>query len=251
MTALLQTTDLTVRFGGLVAVDHLSLEIHAGELVGLIGPNGSGKTTFINAVTGFVPSTGTVTFDGDDVTGWAPHRIANRGLTRTWQTLELFDDLSIRVNLEVAAEQLTFLGAVRDYYGRGSEADERVDEALAVLNLTDIQHRMPSDLSQGNRKLVGVARALVGDVKLVLLDEPAAGLDREETTWLGGQLRDVVESGISGMLIDHDMGLVLSVCDRIYVINYGGLIAVGTPEEIRAHPEVRKAYLGVSGGGEG
>jgi len=250
MTCLLRTTDLNVRFGGLVAVDDLCIEIHEGELVGLIGPNGSGKTTFINAVTGFVPSSGKVQFNGEEIAGKAPHQIANRGLTRTWQTLELFDDLSIRVNLEVAAEHLTVGGAISDYYGRSSRVYERVDEALETLGLTDLQDRHPGNLSQGNRKLVGIARALVGDVKLVLLDEPAAGLDREETTWLGRQLREVVETGIAGMLIDHDMGLVLSVCDRIYVINFGGLIASGSPAEIRAHPEVRKAYLGVSGGGE-
>jgi branched-chain amino acid transport system ATP-binding protein len=248
--AVLETTGLTVRFGGLLAVSSVDLDCRRGELTGLIGPNGAGKTTFIDAITGFLPrnASGQVVLDGSDVSGWAPHRLAQAGLCRTWQSLELFDDITVRANLDVASRPLTFVNGLADYF-TGSQGDERVDEVLNTLNLSGVADRRPNELSQGQRKLVGVGRALVADARLLLLDEPAAGLDRRETVWLGTQLRRIVDAGTPVLLVDHDMGLVLSVCDRIHVLEFGQLIATGTPEEIRTSDEVIAAYLGGSGGG--
>ena len=250
MSALLQTTDLTVQFGGLKACNEISLDVQEGELLGLIGPNGAGKTTFINAITGFVTSTGTAEFDDGSIAGLAPHKIAHRGLTRTWQSLELFDDITVRANLEVAATRLTPSVAIRDYFGRSQRIAERVDLTVEKMEMESIIDAHPHDLSMGYRKLVGVARALVADTKLVLLDEPAAGLDRTETLWLAEKLREVIDLGISVLLVDHDMSLVLNVCDRIHVIDFGKTIAVGAPEDIRTNEAVIGAYLGATGGEE-
>ena len=249
--AVLETENLTVRFGGVVAVDQVSLDCRPGELTGLIGPNGAGKTTFIDAVTGFLPgrTTGRVRFRGRDLTGMAPHRIAWAGLTRTWQSLELFDDISVRSNLDVASRRLTPRGAVSDYV-LGSPAPESVSEVMELLGLGDVADRQPTELSQGRRKLVGVGRALVAGAALVMLDEPAAGLDRAETVWLGDRLRSLVEAGYDMLLVDHDMSLVLRVCDRIHVLELGSLIATGAPAEIRDDPTVVAAYLGSHGRGD-
>ena len=250
MTALLQTTDLTVQFGGLKACNDISLDVQRGELLGLIGPNGAGKTTFINAITGFVPHSGSVMFEGDEISGLPPHRVAHKGLTRTWQSLELFDDISVRANLDVAATRLTPGVAIKDYFGRSQRIAERVDATIDALEMHEIEYAQPNDLSMGYRKLVGVARALVADTELVLLDEPAAGLDRSETEWLAQKLREIIDFGISVLLVDHDMGLVLNVCDRIHVIDFGKTIAVGAPAEIRNDDAVIAAYLGSTGGQE-
>lgn len=250
MKTVLHTESLTVSFGGLKACNEISLDVYEGELLGLIGPNGAGKTTFINAVTGFVPWSGEIQFDGDSLKGLAPHRIAHRGLSRTWQSLELFGDISVRANLEVAATKLTPTLAVRDYFGSSQRVTERVDETIAALEMESIVDELPDDLSMGYRKLVGVARALVAQTQLVLLDEPAAGLDRTETTWLAEKLRQVIDYGISILLVDHDMGLVLNVSDRIHVIDFGKTIAVGSPADIRDNAAVIGAYLGTGGGDE-
>jgi len=250
VTALLQTTDLTVQFGGLKACNDISLDVQRGELLGLIGPNGAGKTTFINAITGFVPHSGSVMFEGDEISGLPPHRVAHKGLTRTWQSLELFDDISVRANLDVAATRLTPGVAIKDYFGRSQRIAERVDATIDALEMHEIEYAQPNDLSMGYRKLVGVARALVADTELVLLDEPAAGLDRSETEWLAQKLREIIDFGISVLLVDHDMGLVLNVCDRIHVIDFGKTIAVGAPAEIRNDDAVIAAYLGSTGGQE-
>jgi branched-chain amino acid transport system ATP-binding protein len=250
VTALLQTTDLTVQFGGLKACNEISLDVQRGELLGLIGPNGAGKTTFINAITGFVPHSGSVMFEGDEISGLPPHRVAHKGLTRTWQSLELFDDISVRANLDVAATRLTPAVAIKDYFGRSQRIAERVDATIDALEMHEIEYAQPNDLSMGYRKLVGVARALVADTELVLLDEPAAGLDRSETEWLAQKLREIIDFGISVLLVDHDMGLVLNVCDRIHVIDFGKTIAVGAPAEIRNDDAVIAAYLGSTGGQE-
>ncbi|MDG2261620.1 MAG: ATP-binding cassette domain-containing protein [Actinomycetota bacterium] len=246
----LATDELTVRFGGLVAVDAVTLGCRRGELTGLIGPNGAGKTTFIDAVTGFLPNnaSGSVRLEGHEVFGRPPHRLSNDGLTRTWQTLELFDDISVRSNLEVGRRRLTFFGALRDYF-KPEHGDERVAEVLELLGLTDVADSYPTELSQGQRKLVGVGRALASEsTKILLLDEPAAGLDRSETEWFGAQLRRLVDEGYTMLLIDHDMGLVLNVCDTIHMLVFGKLRASGTPEEMRSNVEVISAYLGHGGG---
>ena len=246
----LRTEGLTVRFGGLLAVNNVSLSCERGQLTGLIGPNGAGKTTFIDAVTGFLPNnaSGVVELDGTDVFGRAPHHLAHEGLTRTWQTLELFDDISVRANLDVAAQKLSMRAAVRDFF-RPHARHDRVDEVLDLLEMHEIADRQPRELSQGQRKMVGVGRALVADsAKILLLDEPAAGLDKAETEWFGDQLRRLVEQGYTMLLIDHDMGLVLRVCDHIHMLVFGELITSGSPEDMRNDPEVIAAYLGHSGG---
>jgi branched-chain amino acid transport system ATP-binding protein len=236
--ALLDITDLRVSFGGLRAVNDVSMKIEEGKLVGLIGPNGAGKTTFIDAITGFVPSKGKTIFDGRDLAGLVAHERARVGLARTWQSLELFDDLTVSENLAVAAER----SSVKDFILAGSGAP--VEEALRRLDITELSGRRPDELSQGQRKLVGVARALAARPRLMLMDEPAAGLDTTESRELGSRLRSIVDDGTTIFLIDHDMGLVLRVCDYIYVLEFGRLIAEGTPAEVRANERVITAYLG-------
>lgn len=249
---LLDTTDLTVTYGGLNANDKVNLQCEAGVVTGLIGPNGAGKTTFIDAVTGFTtPSSGTVRFDGHDLSTKSPDERAHLGLSRTFQSLELFEDLSVRDNLMVAAERPKWWSFMQDILlpERGEiPYREQVDWALSIMNLHDLSEALPSDLSHGQRKLVGVARALAAKPQLVLLDEPAAGLDTAESQLLGSHLRDLLDENISVFLIDHDMGLVLNVCDYIYVLDFGKIIAQGTPTEVRANPAVIAAYLGETAG---
>ena len=245
MTAVLEASKISVSFGSVQALVDVDLEVPPGKLVGLIGPNGAGKTTFIDAVTGFVPATGTVVLNGRDISAEPPHVRSHLGLARTWQTLELFDDLSVQENCVVASRRPSTRGTLAQIVlGRRQPTRTAVDEAIRILELEELAGRMPSELPQGKRKLVGVARALAGQSKLILLDEPASGLDTNESFDLGRRLRRVVDEGVAMLLVDHDMALVLNVCDYVYVIDFGRVLAHGAPAEVRSNEKVLAAYLG-------
>ena len=244
MTAVLSTSGVSVSFGGVRALVDADLEVREGQLVGLIGPNGAGKTTFIDAISGFVPCRGRVELDGRDLSSLPPHARARLGLARTWQSIELFDDLTVRENLAVASHRPSVWVTVKETLGKPFAGAAVIDTALALLGLEAMADAMPSDLSQGQRKLIGVARALAAEPRLICLDEPAAGLDTHESEELGRRLREVVDSGTPMLLVDHDMGLVLSISDYVVVLEFGKVIAHGPPEAVRRDPRVVTAYLG-------
>ena len=244
MSAVLATTGLSVRFGGVHAVEQVELAAEDGQLVGLIGPNGAGKTTFVDAITGYVRYTGRVELDGRDLAGMPPHVRARLGLARTWQSTELFDDLTVLENLTVAAERPSVLSLAAELVGRRARPAESPADALGLLDLGSLADAMPSELTQGQRKLVGVARAIAMEPRLLCLDEPAAGLDTRESEDLGQRLRQIADAGTTTLLIDHDMGLVLTICDRIVVLEFGKVIAAGPPDEVRRNEQVVRAYLG-------
>ncbi|ORM32153.1 branched-chain amino acid ABC transporter permease/ATP-binding protein [Williamsia sp. 1135] len=229
---LLAISGVGVRYGTVAAVSDVSFEVFEGEIVGLIGPNGAGKTTLIDAISGFADADGTVTLGGQSLDGVSPHQRSRRGLGRTFQDVELYDDLSVHENVTVGARG-------------GASGSAGVDAVLERLGLGGVADVTVASLSQGQRQLVSVARVLAGNPSLALLDEPAAGLDSTESRWLGARLRAVRDTGVTMLLVDHDMELVLSVCDRIIVLDLGKVIATGTPEVIRADEEVIRAYLGV------
>jgi ABC-type branched-subunit amino acid transport system ATPase component len=244
MTPVLRATGISVSFGGVHAVVGVDLEVGEGRLVGLIGPNGAGKTTFIDAVTGFVRCTGRVELDGQDLTRLPPHARAQHGLTRTWQSVELFDDLSVRENLLVASQRASVRRTLQEIVSVPDAGSAEIDATLELLGLDAIADELPTELSQGRRKLVGIARALVAKPRLVCLDEPAAGLDTRESAKLGSQLRGLADAGQAMLLVDHDMGLVLGICDEVVVLEFGKVIARGTPDAVRRDAQVTAAYLG-------
>ncbi len=223
---------VSVSYGGVRALVDVDLEVEEGQLVGLIGPNGAGKTTFIDAITGIVRSRGRVELDGQDLTSLPSHARARRGLTRTWQSIELFDDLTVRENLTVLAPR------------RGQPSPRTPEDALAMFGLESLADAMPTEVSQVQRKLVGLARALAAGPRVLCLDEPAAGLDVTESEELGRRLRQIVDGGIPVLLVDHDMGLVLGISDHVVVLEFGKVIATGDPEAVRRDPQVVAAYLG-------
>ncbi len=230
----LEATDVSVRYGGVVAVDGVTISVRQGTIVGLIGPNGAGKTTLLDALSAFAPSTGSVSLVGSDITNRSPFRRVRAGLGRTFQHAELYEDLSVTENV------VTGQAAAQ---GRSSRS---VEEVLELLDLADVAQSPVRELSQGRRQLVSIARALVGNPEVLLLDEPAGGLDSHESQWLGLRLRAIRDSGVTILLIDHDMHLVLNLCDAIYVLNFGKVIAHGTAAEIRADRTVAEAYLGAT-----
>ena len=242
---LLSVTDLTVRHGGLVALDHVSMDVTEGSIVGLIGPNGAGKTTFIDALSGFTATVdGRVLLDGHRIDGLSPHLRARLGLVRTFQSLELFEDLTVTENLFTALDRPSAWSLFVDAVRPRRRDDRDVTEVLELLGIADAASRRPGELSNGQRHLAALGRALVARPRLLLLDEPAAGLDPSETSALNDVLRTLPGRGTTVLLVEHDMAVVLEVCDRVDVIDFGGLIASGTPAEIRADERVIAAYLG-------
>jgi branched-chain amino acid transport system ATP-binding protein len=239
--SVLSAQGLTVRFGGHLAVNHVDVDVAAGTITGLIGPNGAGKTTIFNALCGMQELTnGRIRLDGSDITALPTHKRARLGLARTFQRLELFGSLTTRENLQVAAEHRA-KGSDRD-----GDSARRVADAIDYVGLTAIADRRADTLSTGQARLVELARALVTQPRVLLLDEPASGLDASETRDLTEILRGLAESGVAILLVEHDMPLVMSTCSVVHVIDFGSLLAVGSPEEIRSNQAVLDAYLGTS-----
>ena len=248
MTPVLAARGISVRYGGVQALSDVSLEVPEGTIVGLIGPNGAGKTTFVDALTGFAPCEGRVEIAGEDVTRLKPHARARRGLGRTWQAVELFDDLTVGENVAVAIGTPSPWATAKQLFVRPKLETERIGEALDSVGIGHLFDAMPAELSEGQRKLVGIARAFAGSPRVVCLDEPAAGLDTAETHELGLQLRSLTTGGMPMLLIDHDIGFVFGTCDHVVVVEFGKVIAQGTPHEIYGDERVIEAYLGSSAG---
>jgi ABC-type branched-subunit amino acid transport system ATPase component len=237
---LLTVSGVGVRYGGVVANEDVSFEVYPGEIVGLIGPNGAGKTTLLDAVSGYTRATGSVSLGGRKMDTLKPFKRSRDGMGRTFQGIELYDDLSARENVEAGTM------AARSGRTDGEDSAAVLERYFTILGLQAVADNPVKQLSVGQRQLVSVARALAGRPDLVLLDEPAAGLDVTESRWLGQRLRAIRDAGTTIVMVDHDMGLVLDICDRIVVLNLGKVIAVGTPAEIERNDEVKRAYLGTT-----
>jgi branched-chain amino acid transport system ATP-binding protein len=248
----LVASGITVRFGGLVAVDDVSIEADRGEVVGVIGPNWAGKTTLFGAVSGTLrPDQGTVHLEGRDVTAWPSHRRARAGLGRTFQRLEVFGSMSVRENLAYATEAAA-LGAspLRLLQRTKHQHPDLVEATLERLGLREVADERAGDLPPGLARLVELGRVLCARPSMLLLDEPSSGLDVSETAALAGHVVEAVRStGIGVVLIEHDMSMVLGICERLYVLDFGACIASGPTAEVAHLPEVREAYLGTTHGG--
>ncbi|MEI8392509.1 MAG: ABC transporter ATP-binding protein [Actinomycetes bacterium] len=232
--ALLEIREVMVRFGGVMAVGGVDLDVEAGQITGLIGPNGAGKTTLFNVISGMQdPTAGMVSVNGVDISHESPHRRAKRGLARTFQRLELFASLTVRDNVRVAAELASL-----------TNIDSTVNRLLEKVGVSDLADKTAGELPTGSARLVEIARALATGPQLLLLDEPASGLDESESDRLGTLLGELTAEGLGVLLVEHDMSLVMRVCDSIYVLDLGMIIAHGTPEYIQHDPQVLQAYLG-------
>ncbi len=248
---LLEISHLTKTFGGLVAVNDVSIRVEQGTIVGLIGPNGAGKTTVFNLITGnYKPDTGTVRFNNQDITGQLPHRIVTSGIARTFQSIRLFQSMSVLENVLAGCHcrmKSGLLSALLHTPGQRAEERDALQRAmyeLAFVGLADQYNNQAKNLSYGKQRLLEIARALASSPRFIILDEPAGGMNDQETIELISLIRSIRDRGITVLLIEHDMGLVMKVCEQLIVLEYGAVIAQGAPETIKADPRVIEAYLG-------
>lgn len=254
--SLLKVSGLTKNFGGLCAVSNVSMEIHEKELIGLIGPNGAGKTTFFNLLTGvYTPSEGKIELSVDgktkEIGGLKPYVVTRMGLARTFQNIRLFKELTVLDNVKIAMHKNIKYGTVQaifrtpSFYKEEARIDEKAKELLKVMNLYDKRKELSKNLPYGEQRKLEIARALATEPKILFLDEPAAGMNPQETTELTTLIHEIKEQfDLTIVLIEHDMSLVMTICERIYVLDYGSCIANGFPEEIKQNKRVIKAYLG-------
>jgi len=237
---------MAVAFGAVRAVDGVDLYVEPGEVVGVVGANGAGKTTLIDAITGFVPSNGTVDLGGEELSTLAAHKRASAGLARSWQSLELIEDLSVLDNLRAASDSIRWWSVLVDIvWWRRSKQTAAVGRAIQALGLAGVLWQMPRELTTGKRKLVALARAIVSEPSVLLLDEPCSGLDEHERDEVGEVIRSLAESwGMGVLLVEHDVHLVRRVSDRIVVLDFGKVIAQGAPDSVLSDPKVTSAFLG-------
>jgi branched-chain amino acid transport system ATP-binding protein len=252
MPAVFEADNLSVQFGGIRAVDSVSFAVEPGEVFSIIGPNGAGKTTIFNLISRiYQPTSGRLVLHGTDITRVPPHRVAGLGIARTFQNIELFSNASVLQNLLIGCHahvqagilsQLLFLPAARrdELVHR-----ERAEDVIAFLGLQRYRHTLIGSLPYGVRKVVELGRALCTEPKLLLLDEPSSGLNVEETEGMGYWIEDIQKDlGITVIMVEHDMSLVSAVSNRVMALNYGRVMAIGTPREVQTHPEVVRAYIG-------
>lgn len=248
---MLSVKNVTIKFGGLTAVNNVSMEIRPNSITGLIGPNGAGKTTFFNIISGvYTPDDGTIELDGKNIGGLQPYRIMKEGMARTYQVINLFREMSALENVMVGMHSKLKSGFFSSVFRtksqrlEESEVRERAMKWLAFVDLEDRADDKSGSLSYGAQRRLEIARALASEPKIILLDEPAAGMNSSEKIELNALLKKIVDKGIAILIIEHDMKLMMGVTDYIYVLNYGKKIAEGKPEEIQKNPEVIAAYLG-------
>ncbi|OXS29269.1 MAG: ABC transporter ATP-binding protein [Desulfovibrio sp. MES5] len=250
--SLLRLQELTKIFGGLVAVNDLTFSVEAGSVVGLIGPNGAGKTTVFNCITGnYTPEKGRIFFDGEPVAGLRPHKVVELGIARTFQSIRLFGKLSVLENVlagrhcRMKSGMLSCMLHLPWQRREEREAVARCMEELRFVGLADRHTEAAGGLSYGNQRLLEIARALASDPRLLILDEPAGGMNDQETAALVNTIAAIRDRGITVLLIEHDMRLVMKICEKLVVLEHGTMIAQGEPEAVRRNPAVVEAYLGV------